>query len=245
MRSLVIILSLLVVQFTHAAGTVQTNGIFGGLLLGGTTNIISDNGTTLTRNGSAISGGGGIVGTVSNSVASAGLLAVDATKTNGVAATFAMVTNALGYFPLTNSFSAVTNALGYLPATNASLGSYVLKAGDTMTGALASPAVDFTTPATITPIDAGTLLDFNAATRFASCTLTGSVTFTASNYAVGKTYTVRIINNQVTNVSVAWPWAKMAGGTVTNFFAGTTNLLQAQCWGTASSDVIATCVQLQ
>lgn len=42
---------------------------------------------------------GGIVGTVSNNVASAGLLSVDATKTNGIAATSNHVIAALGYTP--------------------------------------------------------------------------------------------------------------------------------------------------
>lgn len=69
--------------------------------------------------------GGGVVGTVSNNVASAGLLAVDATKTNGIAATAAHVTTALGYTPLTNTATAITNALGYVP---------VNKAGDTGVG---------------------------------------------------------------------------------------------------------------
>lgn len=63
------------------------------------TNVTGTN-VTWTITGS---GGAGTVGTVSNAVASAGLLAVDATKTNGIAATFAHVTNALGYLPATNT----------------------------------------------------------------------------------------------------------------------------------------------
>lgn len=144
MRSLVIILSLLVVPFTHAAGTIQTNGIFGGLLLGGTTNIISDNGTTLTRNGSAISGAGGIVGTVSNNVASAGLLAVDDTKTNGIAATAAHVTNAWGIF--TGDTNSFVNGAGHLSAIYNVVTNYTLTGtnGITVTGSTNSTNVTIT-----------------------------------------------------------------------------------------------------
>lgn len=68
------------------------------LSLNGKTNVISDNGTALTRDGVVIGTGGSFANAVSNSVASAGLLAVDATKTNGIAATLAHVTNAMGIF---------------------------------------------------------------------------------------------------------------------------------------------------
>lgn len=63
--------------------------------------------------------GGGVANSVSNNVASAGLLAVDATKTNGIAATFVHVTSALGYTP-------------------------VNKAGDSMSGALTGPSSTWT-----------------------------------------------------------------------------------------------------
>lgn len=45
-------------------------------------------------------GSSGTAGMVINTVASAGLLAVDSSKTNGIAATSGHVTNALGYTPL-------------------------------------------------------------------------------------------------------------------------------------------------
>lgn len=68
------------------------------------TNYVSE---LITTNGVTIGGvrnttwpAGGIVGTVSNAVASAGLLSVDSTKTNGIAATSAHVITALGYAPM-------------------------------------------------------------------------------------------------------------------------------------------------
>lgn len=73
----------------------------------------------------ALGSGSLMSGTVSNAVASAGLLAVDATKTNGIAATAAHVVSALGYTPANSNTVA---------------SSFVLKAGDTMTGPLAVTA---------------------------------------------------------------------------------------------------------
>lgn len=62
--------------------------------------------TGLTINGTRQTGwpSGAIVGTVSNAVASAGLLAVDSTKTNGIAATAAHITNAWGIFDGTGKY---------------------------------------------------------------------------------------------------------------------------------------------
>jgi hypothetical protein len=61
-------------------------------------------------------GGGAPVGTVVNTVASAGLLAVDGTKTNGIAATLAHMTNA---FHLTGDATKFINGAGVLSTPGA------------------------------------------------------------------------------------------------------------------------------
>lgn len=57
-------------------------------------------------------GGAAMTGTVSNNVASGGLLAVDTTKTNGIAATYAHITNALGFIPATNGVGGGSAPVG-------------------------------------------------------------------------------------------------------------------------------------
>lgn len=72
--------------------------------------------TGLTLNGTRQTSwpaGAGIVGTVSNNVASAGLLAVDASKTNGIAATAAHITNAWGIFTGDGSKFVGLDGLGH------------------------------------------------------------------------------------------------------------------------------------
>lgn len=115
----------------------------------------------------------------------------------------------------------------------------VEKAGDTMSGALVAPAFDFPSPVTLTPEDAGTLIDFGAVTRWASCTLTGNVLFTTANISIGKTYNLLIRNTQSTNCLVTFPWPTMLGGIVTNINALTTNRLSVECWGTTTNDIVS------
>ncbi len=92
-------------------------------LAAGTNVVFTTNGNNLVINNSSTGGGGAtMVGTVSNNVASAGLLAVDATKTNGIAATLAHMTNALGLTGSTTTYlrSDGTQAAPAALATNVS-----------------------------------------------------------------------------------------------------------------------------
>lgn len=83
-------------------GSNVLEAVAGSISLSGQTNLVADNGSFLTYNGNPIVGA--LAGTVLNSVASAGLLAVDASKTNGIAATLAHMTNALGFTGSTTTF---------------------------------------------------------------------------------------------------------------------------------------------
>jgi len=83
-------------------GSNVLEAVAGSISLSGQTNLVADNGSALTFNGAPI--GGALTDTVLNNVASAGLLAVDATKTNGIAATLAHMTNALGLTGSTTTF---------------------------------------------------------------------------------------------------------------------------------------------
>jgi hypothetical protein len=56
----------------------------------------------------------------------------------------------------------------------------------------------------LTPVDAGTQLDFASTNRYWSCTLTGAVTFTTANLAAGKHANV-MITGVATNAAFTWP----------------------------------------
>lgn len=89
--------------------------------------------------------GGGIVGTVSNNVASAGLLAVDATKTNGIAATKAHITNAWNIFD--GDTLKFVNGAGALSAPAG--GGNVVNSGASVVGMI--PVYTDTTGTAVTP----------------------------------------------------------------------------------------------
>lgn len=76
--------------------------------------------------------------------------------------------------------------------------------GDTMTGILTAPGFDYTAPATLTPTDAGVSIDFGAANRLATCTLTGAVTFAFANQTAGRRYELFIMGCS-TNSPITWP----------------------------------------
>lgn len=116
-------------------------------------------------------GGAAIVGTVSNDVASAGLLAVDDTKTNGIAATTAHVTSALGFTPQNGSATLsnvvagthvipwATGATNAINATNFA-GTTISMSGALNVGGAAHFTNDVTVDGTIsaTEFDVGTIV---------------------------------------------------------------------------------------
>lgn len=56
----------------------------------------------------------------------------------------------------------------------------------------------------LTPLDAGTALDFGSTNRYWSCTLTGNVTFTTANLAAGKHGNL-MLTGVATNAAITFP----------------------------------------
>lgn len=158
----------------------------------------------------------GIVGTVSNAVASAGLLSVDSSKTNGIAATFAHVTNAMGV--------AVSQAqFGYLSDVPGPIGAALdAKATATLQSTLAH---------------AGTLVADFAATNVFSCALTGSVTIASTSLNTNRSWRA-LLTAPATNISATLPagW-KPLGTALTNILAAKSVMLSCESWGTADTNV--------
>lgn len=74
----------------------------------------------------------------------------------------------------------------------------------TATGWFTGSAYDYNAPATLTPVDAGVSIDFGAANRLASITLTGAVTFAFANQTAGRAYELFILGCS-TNSPITWP----------------------------------------
>lgn len=74
----------------------------------------------------------------------------------------------------------------------------------TATGWLTASAFDYNAPATLTPTDAGVSIDFGAANRLATCTLTGAVTFAFANQTAGRRYELFILGAGA-NANITWP----------------------------------------
>lgn len=170
---------------------------------------------------------GGIVGTVSNNVASAGLLAVDSTKTNGIAATFAHVTNALGV--------AVSQAeLGYLSGvTSAIQGQLDTKLAIRQIG-------------TLTHSGTITLTNLAGYISEADIVLTGVPTFATSALSAGSKYVLYGRNTAVTNYSnPVFPAWNFQGGAPSTITAGKAWTLSISSRGTVDTNVWAAYTEAQ
>lgn len=78
-------------------------------------------------------------------------------------------------------------------------------------------------------------LDFSAATRVCSMTVTGNLTFTFSNLATNRTWRVLLLNAQASNCTLSLP-----AGTKGYYTATLSNgwhMLTAESWGTVASNV--------
>lgn len=87
-------------------------------------------------------------------------------------------------------------------------------------------------------------LDFDAATTVNSLTLTGNVTFTTSNLATNRTYSLRIIGCSTNALATypAWHWYPVPQ---TNILAGKWHRLTLTAWGPADTNVEAALAQEQ
>lgn len=182
--------------------------------------VVVTNGLTLGGVRNTAWPAGGIAGTlVTNAVLTTGdIYAVGADPTNAVKATSANLTNALG---------AV----------------YVLKSGDTMSGALDVTGIitgrkSFQSwQGTLT--HAGTTsLDFDGATTVNSLSATGNLALATANLATNRTYRLKI-TAPATNCLFTTPaWIFMTG-TVTNLTATKTSMLTLEAWGSTDGSVLA------
>lgn len=103
-----------------------------------------------------------------------------------------------------------------------------------------SGAYDFNTPVTITPLSAGTTLDFSSENRTAVCTLTGAVTFAYSGLTGTNvlTFNIQIQNSQSTNCAFAFPTGTAQMGILGYQTAGKRGRLTFEYWPGLSTNVM-------
>jgi hypothetical protein len=110
----------------------------------------------------------------------------------------------------------------------------------TATQVLNAIGLSGTAPVPIIPTDSGVALSFSAATRKASITLTGAVTFTTASLTPGPNYELAINNAQATNCPFTWPtnwvWIGIKPGYET---LGKSARLSLESWGTNDASIYA------
>jgi hypothetical protein len=134
--------------------------------------------------------------------------------------------------------SSVTAQGTAITGLESGLDGKVAKAGDTMTGGLVAPNVGLG----VTTAGSDTIaLDFSTGDGFVSRQVTGTaVVVTGSNYAAGRTKTLRIVGGTaVASLAVPSEWVFVGQAAGTALGTAVTAVLTATAFGTTASSVVA------